>query len=300
MSTPALDTLDRARTAVIVSVSPLEQHGPHLPVGVDAFAARHFARALGDRLVASRPGWTVLLAPTLYLGSFAFDGAGTLRVRQRVVRDALVDWGRSFARAGFRYIFISNGHGGPGHLTALEEASAIVSRRHDILMASFTGHLAWQFLRGRYLDRLETALGRALTSAEREAFVEDAHGGWWETSLMLLLRPDLVDELYRTLPPARYPLVRRIVPNYPMRRGGQGYVGHPALADPAFARAAGEVLLDAAMETMNGLLDGRLRAADRRSPFFAVPFLRTDFWRASAGALGLAALAWVATRRWRR
>src|SRR5262249_16486966 len=40
MSTPALDALDRARTVMLLTVSPLETHGPHLPVGVDAFAAR--------------------------------------------------------------------------------------------------------------------------------------------------------------------------------------------------------------------------------------------------------------------
>src|SRR5262249_37596022 len=40
MSTPALDALDRARTVVVLTVSPLEEHGPHLPVGVDAIAAR--------------------------------------------------------------------------------------------------------------------------------------------------------------------------------------------------------------------------------------------------------------------
>ena len=38
VSTPALDALDRARTVVLLTVSPLETHGPHLPVGVDAFA----------------------------------------------------------------------------------------------------------------------------------------------------------------------------------------------------------------------------------------------------------------------
>ena len=43
MSTPALDALDRARTVVVLTVSPLEEHGPHLPVVVDAIAARHFA-----------------------------------------------------------------------------------------------------------------------------------------------------------------------------------------------------------------------------------------------------------------
>ena len=279
MSTPDLDALDREQTVIVLTVSPLEAHGPHLPVGVDAFAARHFAETIAERVVAGRPGWSAVLAPTLHLGSFTFDAVGTITVRQRVVRDALVDYGDSLARAGFRWILIANGHAGPGHLTALDEASAIVTRRHGVTMASFTGHLAWQFLRGRYVDRIEAELGRPLTAAERGAFAEDSHGGWWETSLMLLLRPDLVDESFRTLPPARYSLVSRVVPNYPLRNGGQGYVGHPALADAAFAKATTEVLIREAMTIVDGLLDGRLKPSDRHSPFFQVPFFRTNFWR---------------------
>jgi creatinine amidohydrolase len=297
MSTPALDALDRARTVIVLTVSPLEEHGPHLPVGVDAFTARYFAETIGERLVAARPGWSVVLAPTLHLGSFTFDAVGTVSVRQRVVRDALVDYGASLARAGFRFILVANGHGGPGHLTALEEAAAIVSRRHRILMASFTGHLAWQFLRGRYLERMETALGRPLAAAERLAFAEDAHGGWWETSLMLMLRPDLVDGAYRDLPPARYRLAARLVPNYPLKNGGQGYVGHPAMGDPAFARATTDVLVAETMELVEGLLDGRITPAARRSPFFALQIFRTDFWPvAAAAAAGLAVGALVLLR----
>lgn len=289
MSTPALDALDRARTVVVLTVSPLEEHGPHLPVGVDVFAARYFAERLGERLADRRPGWTVLLTPTLHLGSFTFDAVGTVSVRQRVVRDALVDYGASLARAGFRYILVANGHGGPGHLTALEEAAAIVSRRYRVTMASFSGHLAWQFLRGRYLEKIEMALGRALSEDERRAFADDAHGGWWETSLMLLLRPDLVDASYRTLPPARYSLAERVVPNFPLRNGGQGYVGHPALADPAFARAAIEVLMAETMALVDGVLDGTVRPRDGRSPFFVLPFFRTDFWPvALAATVGVA------------
>jgi creatinine amidohydrolase len=269
-------------------VSPLETHGPHLPLGVDAFTARHFAEAVAERVVATRPGWSAVLAPTLHLGSFTFDTVGTVTVRQRVVRDAVVDYGRALARAGFRHVLVSNGHGGPGHLVALEEAAAIVSRRHSIMMASFTGHLAWEFLRGRLLPRIEAGLGRPLSARERQAFSEDAHGGWWETSIMLVLRPDLVDEGYRRLPAARYSLAERLVPNYPLRNGGAGYVGHPALADPAFARVTTEVLMSEAMTVVDGLLDGRLRPAQRRSPFFAIPFFRTNF-RRIAGAIGAAA-----------
>jgi creatinine amidohydrolase len=302
LSTPALDALDRARTVVILTVSPLEEHGPHLPVGVDAFAARHFAETIAERLIAQRAGWSAVLTPTLHLGSFTFDTVGTITVRQRVVRDALVDYGDSLARAGFRWILVANGHAGPGHLTALDEAAAIVTRRHGVTMASFTGHLAWEFLRGRYVDRIERELGRPLTAVERGAFAEDAHGGWWETSLMLLLRPDLVDDSYRTLPPARYSLAARVVPNYPLKNGGQGYVGHPALADPGFAKATTEVLIGEAMAIVDGLLEGRLKPSDRRSPFFQVPFFRTNFWRAAGATaalagIGLGLTGWLRRRK---
>lgn len=300
LSSPALDALARDRTVVLLAVSPLEEHGPHLPLGVDAFAARHFAESIAERLVASRPGWSAVLAPTLHLGSFTFDAVGTVPVRQRLVRDVVTDYGDALARAGFRYILVANGHGGPGHLAALEEAAGAVSRRHGVTMASFTGHLAWQFLRGRYLDRIEAALGRALDEAERAAFADDAHGGWWETSLMLLLRPELVGDGYRSLPAARYSWPARAVPNYPLRRGGAGYVGHPALADPAFARATVDVLMTEAMGIVDGLLDGRLTPADHRSPFFRMPVFRTDFWPAAGAAamagLAVAALAWLRPR----
>jgi creatinine amidohydrolase len=292
LSTPQLDALDRERTVVMLTVSPLETHGPHLPVGVDAFTARHFTETIAARLVASRPGWTVVLAPTLHVGSFTFDTVGTVAVRQRTVRDLVVDYGSALGRAGFRHVLVGNGHGGPGHLVALEEAAAIVSRRYRITMASFTGYLAWEFLRGRFLPRIEAALGRPLSEPERRAFSEDAHGGWWETSIMLVLRPDLVREGYRQLPGTRYSLVERLRPNYAVRNGGPGYVGHPAMADPAFARATTDVLMDEAMAVVDGLLDGRIRPSQRRSPFFAIPFFRTDFRRiAAAAAVVLAALA---------
>jgi creatinine amidohydrolase/Fe(II)-dependent formamide hydrolase-like protein len=258
---------------------------------VDAFTGRYFAQAIAERIVAERPGWHVVLAPTLHLGSFAFEAVGTVTMRQRVVRDLLVDYGDALARAGFRHILISNGHGGPGHLVALEEAAARVSRRRGVTMASLTGYLAWGLMSGRYLPKFEAALGRPLTDEERLALSEDAHGGWWETSFMLMLRPDLVDESFRALPPRRYPLVARVVPNYPLRDGGPGYVGHPALADPAFAKATMAVLVREAMTIVDGLLDGRLKPSDRRSPFFRVPFFRTDFWLVAGVAAGVAALA---------
>jgi hypothetical protein len=74
-------------------------------------------------------------------------------------------------------------------------------------------------------------------------------------------------------------------------------VGHPALADAAFAMAGAGVLLDETMRFVDGLLDGRVRPAERRSPFYAIPFLRTNFLPSLAAtvAVGLA-IAWLRRR----
>jgi hypothetical protein len=72
------------------------------------------------------------------------------------------------------------------------------------------------------------------------------------------------------------------------------------MGDPAFAKATSEVLVDAAMELVDALVSGTLRPSHHRSPFFAMPFFRTNFWPlATAGmtAVAAAALAFAALGR---
>jgi hypothetical protein len=67
-----------------------------------------------------------------------------------------------------------------------------------------------------------------------------------------------------------------------------------------FAKATSAVLMREAMHIVDGLLDGRLTPSQRRSPFFHVPFFRTNFWLATAAAAGVAALGLGVTGRLRR
>jgi hypothetical protein len=46
--------------------------------------------------------------------------------------------------------------------------------------------------------------------------------------------------------------------------------------------------MEEATELTERLLDGRLEARHRRSPFRLVPFLRTDFWPVASAALAVA------------
>ena len=295
LSFTRLDALERARTAVIFAVSPLEEHGPHLPVGVDLLNAEFFNQELAKRIQQSKPGWTVLIGPSLPIGASAFDHAGTLLVRPRTVRNATLDYGAALARHGFRYILVTNAHAGPRHVVALEEAAAVVSRRYDVRMLSVSGPVLWKFLRGRFADRLEPLLGRPLSSAEREALRGDAHGGLWETSLLLSTHPELVDSDFANLPPMRFPLIDALRKNYPLRLGNRmGYIGAPAAATAEFGELARRILLDAAWEVVGPVFEAQDNSWQQTSFLYKVPFLRTAFPYAAAtvGVLGALTLIW--------
>jgi creatinine amidohydrolase len=292
LSFTRLDALDRRRTAVIFTVSPLEEHGPHLPVGTDVFISDFFAQELARRIVELKPGWTVLIGPPLPLGASAFEQAGTLLVRARTVRNAAMDYGAALARQGFQYILLSNAHAGPRHVVALEEAAAVVSRRYGVRMLSLSGPLLWKVLRGHFTDRIEPLLGRPLTEVEREGLNGDAHGGLWETSLIMLAKPELLDAGFPQLPPQRFSLLEAMKKNYPLRLGNQmGYIGSPAAASTEFGEAARRVLLEGVWEIARPVFEVEDDRWQRTSMLYKIPFLRTEFpYFAAGAALLLAAL----------
>ena len=296
LSFTRLDELDRDQTVVLFAVSPLEEHGPHLPVGTDVFHAEFFNDQLAQRIIQEKPGWTVLIGPSLPIGASAFDHAGTLLVRARTVRNATLDYGAALARHGFRYLLVNNAHAGPRHVVALEEAAARVTERYGVRMLSVSGPILWKFLRGKFHHRLESLLGRPLTPAEREAMQGDAHGGLWETSLLLRMRPELVAPGFTALPAVRFPLLDALKKNYPLRLGNQlGYIGSPAAASAELGELARRLLVEIAWEVIAPVLDAPDESWQQTPLLYKIPFFRTAFPYVAAGA-GLLLAAWALLR----
>jgi creatinine amidohydrolase len=269
-----LDALDRTKTLFTITVSPLEEHGPHLPLGVDMFNGQYFAHELSDRFLKKYPDWNVIKIPSIAVGSFAFDAPGTLIVRPKIIRELLIDSLSSLAKYEFKYFMISNAHGGPTHIVALEEAARIVSKRYGAKVFSFTGHIAWEFLRGKYWSVICERL--SMTKEETEALKDDAHAGQWETSMMLKLRPDLVDPEFRQLNPFVVRTIEKLQRNYPLKReNGLGYVGHPSKASKELAEVSSEFLLEHVFEIVERQIFSE--KLPEPSMFYRVPFFRTGF-----------------------
>lgn len=63
-----VDRLSKSgRTVIVVPIGSVEEHGPHLPLGLDTFAAEVYAEEIAPHL--EQQGFEVILAPSIYYGS---------------------------------------------------------------------------------------------------------------------------------------------------------------------------------------------------------------------------------------
>jgi creatinine amidohydrolase len=235
MTWPDYYALDRATTVIFIAISPLEEHGPHLPIGTDLLTAIHLAEAIGYKLETEQPGIIVVIAPPVPLGVGVIPMPGTVNITGDVVLDVAVQIASAFARDGFRYIVFANGHMGAIHLTMLENAARIVSRRYHVHcmapVARIIRDIVWKGDLARSLDGY-------MTAEQQHEFLRTAHSGMLETSVMLAAYPDLVKPDYTDLPPAS----RRDMLRWRGRRpaGWLGYQGNPSSARSTY----GQITID--------------------------------------------------------
>ena len=166
--------LDPMAVIAVLPIAAVEQHGPHLPVGVDAM----INRGLLETLIARLPeDIDVRILPVQEVGKSNehLAGPGTLTLPPGVLIEAWTELGLSVARAGLRKIVIVNSHGGN------DEIMGIVARELRVRAGMLAVKCHWSRLR-----RPE-----GLYSAREQA--HGIHAGDMETSVMRHLRPDLVD-----------------------------------------------------------------------------------------------------------
>ena len=171
---PEFAQIDPARTIAILPTAAIEQHGPHLPVGVDMM----IAEAMLAQLRSDCPQTLdIRILPVQAVGKSNEHlwAAGTLTLGWETALQSWIEIGKSVARAGVRKIVIINSHGGNLDLIS------ILSRELCVQCGMLAVKAQW----GSF------GAPAGLLSAQESRF--GIHGGDAETSVMLAHRPDLVD-----------------------------------------------------------------------------------------------------------
>jgi creatinine amidohydrolase len=226
---PEVERLGRSGKAlVILPIGVIEEHGAHLPLGLDSFAAEAYAAAAAPHL--EDRGYEVVVAPTINYGVAhqALDFAGTLTLQPETLKSLVVDIGRSLAKHGLARLVVLNGHRDNGHMKTLDDArrTLIEEQTAQVLCTGFTSDPA--VTEACYRDGVKQFYRSPRPDRE-------GHGGESETSVALYCFPDLVkQELIGQLEPNfdyDVEAFRNETQDYWNLSGGRGYFGSPQAAD---------------------------------------------------------------------
>ncbi len=289
------DQLDRANCVVLVTCSPLEVHGPHLPFGADALEGDGLAHRMLRFLPERHRAKTFLQLPFLYTATDTLPHPGSLFFHPSTTQAVIRDLGRTLAAQGFRNILVSNFHGSPRHFLAIEQACDTVSRERNIQMVCIFSVLLSRLTGGS--SELYEVLGR-LPGVDKEDLVGDTHGGLVETSQLLALHPEWVDRDYASLPRRTVdtwlaeqgeapPSTQRGKPAgvLKMVRAFQGglrffraetYAGAPAKASAELGERILDTLGEKGAAAVTEILDGTLPRSQWHSPLWKQRFWFTN------------------------
>ncbi len=161
------------RWIAVLPLAAVEQHGPHLPLGVDTYIAEAYLARVQTLLPADLP---VTFLPVQRIGVSAehLSFPGTLTHSAATAMAAWTELGESLARAGVRKLLLVTSHG--GNVAVMESVARDLRTRLGMLAVTVGWH------RFGYPDG-------AFSAEEKKHGI---HGGDIETSLMLAGKPETV------------------------------------------------------------------------------------------------------------
>jgi creatinine amidohydrolase/Fe(II)-dependent formamide hydrolase-like protein len=168
--------LANGQTTAIVVLGAQEQHGRHLPLETDSRLGAHLAQLVSDRLGGA------LIAPVVSVGfspeQMRFPG--TLTLREETLAAVVEDYVTSLEAHGFTRIVLLPSHG--GNFAPLARMLPQLRMGHsETEIVAYTG-----------LSALGSSTAAIAAEVGVTADEAGAHGGEWETSLMLAVEPDRV------------------------------------------------------------------------------------------------------------
>jgi creatinine amidohydrolase/Fe(II)-dependent formamide hydrolase-like protein len=169
--------LDNGYDTVVFGVGSTEQHGTHLPLASDTLMGEWLAEATAQRLGKS------LVAPTIRVGcsQHHLTFPGTMSIESPTLRELLMSYATTLLSHGFRRIVIIPSHG--GNFQVVGEVVAELNKQFpDKQAVTFAD-----------LKRLIDSSHKLSSEYGVSPGASGAHAGEFETSILLFLRPDLVE-----------------------------------------------------------------------------------------------------------
>ncbi len=220
-----IEELDKEKTVMIIGIAPIEEHGRHLPTGVDVYETKHWIERSISKLENSFPEYTFLTMPMIPFGHGDIRGfVGNIHLSQKLIYQIVLEMLGGIAEWGIKNIGIISGHADPKHLIAIEQACDEINKIYqDISFAPMGAIFSQDNITLDFKDDSNQLVKEKLCK-----YPNDFHGGWIETSNMLDICPGLVNDNYGNLPDISINEMEMIQPEIVSSKiKGQGHIGYP-------------------------------------------------------------------------
>jgi len=228
LSWKKISELDKDKTVFFLPISPMEEHGPHLPVGTDFLIISDAVKEAIKTINSKKPDFTCVLMPTIPLGfcKFNTDFPGSISIGSKTVRDIIFGVGSSLGEHGFKYFVVCTYHMALGHLRGIYSAINKLESKYGLKTVEPWG----PYYYNNMVQEREPKLGFDTS--------KEVHACFRETSVMKYQYPYLVDESYKNLQSIYRDLSspRLIGKKFKEIGISEGYIGSPARADADYGR----------------------------------------------------------------
>ncbi|MFW6305517.1 MAG: creatininase family protein [Candidatus Saliniplasma sp.] len=204
-----------------------EGHGKHLPVGTDTYQAEYVVERVAEKIDKKS-----VIGPVLNYGHCRATSnlPGTLSISFDSLRSIVYDILKGVCKNGFEKIIVISGHAGTTHMTALKLASKKIIEEFDVKIMLLSDYELAYELKGEKVSE------------------NDGHGGEIETSRMMDIRSQLVDE-DRDSADVEYPRFL-IIKDY-NEYLSQGMRGNAQEASAEEGREINDYVIDGIIEKIN-------------------------------------------------
>ncbi|OBZ19012.1 creatininase [Bacillus sp. FJAT-27264] len=175
LTSKQIKELPKNKSLVILPIGAVEQHGPHLPIMTDSLIGEATLTQTLEKVDEGQQVW--MLPPVSYGKSNEHFGLpGTISLSASTLQGVVMDIAESLHQSGFPKLLLFNSHG--GNVDLLNMVAREIRLRFGMTVF--------------YLS--PSSLGGAEDLLTPEELEYGIHGGDYETSIVMSVKPDWVQE----------------------------------------------------------------------------------------------------------
>ena len=269
-----IDELDKEKAVMIFGFAPIEEHGRHLPTGVDVYETEYWIEHSIKKLETEYRKYIFLTMPVITYGHANMKGfVGNIHLSQKLFYrlvlaslEAIIEW-------GIKHVVVISGHADPKHLIAIEQACEKINKKHGVTAFAPMGAI--------FSEKVKTKNTKQFYNMyeKLKEYPDDYHAGWIETSSMLAIKNQLVKTNYQEQPDIIIKDREMMFPKIVMSKTKSlGHLGCPREATKELGNELNADMTEKIMQCISAFINRKDYQQYEHHELYNIPFMKVRKW----------------------